>query len=421
MIITIITYGILFILLIIASSFFSGSEVAFFSLKNKDIVKIAPSNLINRNLLILLKNPSRLLITILICNTLVNVSAAVVAAFLTLKIIDYFQTDKIIALLIEIVFVSFVILIFGEITPKVIARKYTLQYARFAAVPISLFAIIFSPFSKVFEYLMQHIKTSLNFQKKSRIITDDDLKQLTEIVNQQGEIDEPIKQLFHRIGELSFLNAKDILVPRMNILAIDMLTPFKRLKEVIRDANSLYIPVYKISIDDIVGVIYSKDVLKIDQTTNDSDTEYILPMVRKPLYIPETKNVIELLKEFQSTKINVAIVMDEHGGTVGMVTLQDILNCISGNSPNTTDAKLIKVIDSKTCLVEGTALIEDVEKILNIKLVDESAEYSTVGGLVLHIAGKIPKRNDKFVYMGVVFQVDEVKHNRVQKIKIMVV
>lgn len=350
-----------------------------------------------------------------------NVSAAVVAAFLTLQIIHYFQTDKIIALLIEIVFVSLVILIFGEITPKVIARKYTLQFARFAAVPISLFAIIFSPFSKVFEYLMQHIKTFLNFQKKSRIITEDDLKQLTEIVNQQGEIDEPIKQLFHRIGELSFLNAKDILVPRMNVLSIDMLTPFKRLKEVIRRANSLYIPVYKISIDDIVGVIYSKDILKIDQTTNDSDTKYILPMVRKPLFIPETKNVIELLKEFQSTKINVAIVVDEHGGTVGMVTLQDILNCISGNSLNTNDAKLIKVIDSKTCLVEGTALIEDVEKRLNIKLVDESAEYSTVGGLVLHIAGKIPKRNDKFVYMGVVFQVDEVKHNRIQKIKITVV
>lgn len=369
----------------------------------------------------MLKNPSRLLITILICNTLVNVSAAVVAAFLTLQIIQYFQSEKIIALLIEIVFVSLVILIFGEITPKVIARKYTIQSARFAAVPISFFAFILSPLSKIFEYFMKHLKKYFHFQKKSRIITEDDLAQLTDILNQQAEIDEPIKQLFHRIGELSFLTAKDILVPRMNLVAIDMVTSLKRLKDVIRLANSLYIPVFNKSIDNIIGVIYSKDVLKIDQSTNDSDTEYMLRILKKPLFIPEIKNIIELLREFQSSKINVAIVVDEHGGTVGMVTLQDIMNCISGDTFKTPDSKLIKAIDSKTYLVEGTALIEDIEKRLNIKLADDSATFTTVGGLVLHIAGKIPKRDDKFVYMGIVFQVYEVKHNRIQKIKITVV
>lgn len=350
-----------------------------------------------------------------------NVSAAVVAAFLTLQIIEYYQSDKIIALLVEIVFVSLVILIFGEITPKVIARKYTLRFARFAAVPISFFATILSPFSKIFEYLMQHIKSFLNIQRKSRIITEDDLKQLTDIVNQQGEIDEPIKQLFHRIGEISFLNAKDILVPRMHVVSIDIHATFGKLQEVIRLANSLYIPVYKTSIDDIVGVIYSKDILKVERTTHASDTEYILPLLRKPLFIPETKNVIELLKEFQSTKINVAIVVDEHGGTVGMVTLQDILNCISGDSLKTTESNLIKIIDSKTSLVDGNVQIKDIEKRLKIRIIDEGAEYSTVGGLVLHLAGKIPKRNDKFVYMGFVFQVEEVKSNRVQKIRITVV
>lgn len=417
----IITYGILFFLLIIASSFFSGSEVALFSLKNKDILNIAPKNFINRRLLNLLKNPSQLLITILICNTLVNVSAAVVAAILTLQIIQYFQSDKIIALLVEIVFVTLVILIFGEITPKVIARKYTLQYARFAAIPISCFTFILSPFSKSFEYLMQQIKSFLNYQRKSRVITEDDLKQLTEIVNQQGEIDESIKQLFHRIGELSFLNAKDILIPRMNVVSIGIHAPLGKLKEVIRIANTLYIPVYQTNIDDIVGVIYTKDILKVERTIPEFDTEYMLPLLRKPLYIPETKNVIELLKEFQTTKINVAIVVDEHGGTVGMVTLQDILNCISGDSLLTTETKLIKIIDSKTCIVDGTALLKDIEKKLNIKILDENAEYTTVGGLVLHLAGRVPKRNDKFVYMGYVFQVEEVKHNRVDKIKFIVV
>lgn len=421
MFLEIFTYSILFFLLIITSSFFSGSEVAFFSLKNKDIVNITPHNYINRRLLKLLKNPSQLLITILICNTLVNVSAAVVAAILTLQIIQYFQSGKIIALLIEVVFVTLVILIFGEITPKVIARKYTLQYARFAAIPITFFTFILSPFAKMFEYLMQHIKSFLNYQRKSRIITEDDLKQLTEIVNQQGEIDEPIKQLFRRIGELSFLNAKDILVPRMNMVAIDIVTSLKRLKDVIRFSNSLYIPVFNKSIDNVIGVIYSKDILKVDQTQNDSDTEYILSILKKPLFVPETKNIIELLREFQSSKINVAIVVDEHGGTVGMVTLQDILNCISNNPLKTTDSKLIKVIDSKTYLVEGTALVKDIEKLLNVKLIDESAKYSTIGGLVLHIAGKIPELYDKFVYRDIVFQVYEVKHNRIQKIKITVV
>ncbi len=419
MILEILTYASLFLLLIIASSFFSGSEVALFSLKNKDIVNISSQNFINRRLLNLLKNPSQLLITILICNTLVNVSAAVVAAFLTLQVIEYFQSHKLIALLIEIVFVTLVILIFGEITPKVIARKYTLQFARFAAVPISFFTFIFSPFSKIFEFLIQKIKSFINYKRRGRVITEDDLKHLTDIVDQQDEIEEPIKQLFHRIGELSFLSAKDILVPRTNIVSIDTSTTLNKLKDIIRNTKSLYIPVYQTNIDNIVGVIYTKDLLKIEDTIHEYDTKYISTILRKPLFIPETKNVVDLLKEFQATKINVAVVVDEHGGTAGMVTLQEILNCISKDSLITFESNLIKVIDNKTYIVEGTALLRDVEKKLNIEIIEENAEYTTIGGLVLHLAGRVPKRNDKFVYKGFLFQVEEVKHNRVQKIKIM--
>lgn len=409
------TYGLLFVLLICLSSFFSGSEVAFFSLNQSTIDKLKKEkSFFSKRILYLINNPSLLLITILICNTIVNVSAAVIAALFIYNLVDLYKLHQTLLILFEIFLVTIILLIIGEISPKIIARKYSIQFARVAAIPITIMAILFYPVSRLFETMTGYFKSIVKVDSKKSALGMDEMSGLSEIIESQSDIDTTTKKLFYNIGELSKITVKEILVSRVDLLAVEVDTPIEDVKEIVVNSHHSFIPVYENNLDNILGVINSSDILKYYY--EDANTKDIRSIINKPLYIPETKEVIGLLKEFQTTRIHIAIVVDEHGGTAGMVTLKDILRYLVGVMEG--DVPKILKIDDSTYLAKGSTPLSEIENVLNIIFDTNEFEITTVAGLILQQIKKIPQKGEYIKYKNLLFLVEEVINNRINKVKI---
>jgi gliding motility-associated protein GldE len=392
----------------------SGSEVALFSLSKSQLKNEDKSGYIQK-IQKLLSNPNKLLATILVANNFINI--AIVILFTQIgNVIFKSIASAFWQFAIEVVVATFLILLFGEILPKIYASRNNLVFSRLVIYPLLLLDFLLTPISSPMQKLSNFIKKKLSF-KKGNI----NLNQISSALDLTSP-DETTKQE-HKIlkGILSFGNTetKEVMRPRLDIHAYSNLLNYDEVLKNIIENNFSRIPVYKDDLDNIIGILYVKDLLPF---LDKKDFDW-LSTLRKPLFIPENKKLDDLMQEFQEKKIHLAIVVDEFGGTSGVISLEDVIEEIVGDISDEfdDDSLLFSKLDNYNYVFEGKTSMKDFYKILNIdsspfdKLKGDS---ETIAGFILEISQSFPKINSKIVFENYTFTIESVDKKRIKQVKV---
>lgn len=400
--------------LIICSALISGSEVAFFSIDpkkwNKKEEKIS-YKLIGK----LLEKPNKLLATILIANNFVNVGIIILSTYITSNVFN-FESAPILKFIIQVVVVTFLLLMLGELIPKVFANQNPLKFARIMARPLMFLNKLFYPLSSVLVHSTSFIEK--RFNSKGYNISVDDLSNVLDIA---GENDTNIeeKRILRSIVEFGNIQVKEIMKSRVDVTAFSINTSFDEVKKEIIKSGYSRTPVYSESFDKIKGILYIKDLLPhLDTTEFEWKT-----ILRSPFFVPEGKMIDDLMREFQQKKIHLAIVVDEYGGTSGIVTLEDIIEEIVGDINDEFDDDGVKFskLDSQNYIFEGKTSINDALKILNLDFdyFDEiKGESDSLAGLILEMKGNIPDVGEVLKFNHLTFKIESVDKRRIKRVKI---
>lgn len=410
---------IILIVLLILSAFFSGSEVALFSLdKNKLHAKNNKLSLRIKYIINLLDSPRRLLVTILVSNTIVNVAASIIAVTLALEVAAKYNFSVEFILTIQIILLTFLILIFGEITPKVWATKYPLGFSKFVAIPLYWLSILIYPVSQILTELIKGMVSKIRFDKRRIVLSDDEINDLADIGHERGTIEENEHEIIQSIVSFKKVIVREVMTPRVDITSISTDSTFDEILNIITSSGFSRLPLYKEDLDEIVGIVYVKDLLPFINTKTKEVS--LTKIARKTMFVPETKLLNDLLQEFQEKKLHMAIVVDEFGGTAGLITLEDILEEIVGEIHDEYDKEEHEIIKNSddSFLVLGKLPVAELNEILENSYIEENADYETVAGLILNHAGNIPKEEYSFILNSVKFTVKEVSNKRIKKVLI---
>jgi putative hemolysin len=402
-------------ILLFFSAMISGSEVAYFSLGPQQI-RALKEHSSRKELLVLslLEKPERLLASILISNNFINVGIVIIASFVTGSLLDFAQSPAL-EFVIQVVVITFLLLIFGEILPKVYANRFAPQFARKMAVPLGILDKAFQPL--IFILVRSTSLVNRRLAKKGQNISMVDLSEAlglaTDVV--QDEMD-----MLEGIVRFSNLEVVEIMKPRTDVVAVDIETDLDTLIRVIIESGFSRIPVYEETSDHVKGILYVKDLLP---HLNQKKKVNWSKLIRDPFFVPESKKINDLLKEFQEKKIHLAIVVDEYGGTEGIVTMEDILEEVVGEITDESDeaAEFYRQIDANTWIFDGKTLLNDFYKIteLDDELLDDvKGESETLAGLLLELKGGFPRRNDMIPCKGLEFTVLGVDQRRISEIKV---
>jgi gliding motility-associated protein GldE len=408
---------VLLFVLLICSALVSGAEVALFSLTRSDIEdnedeKNTPLLIISK----LLDRPKKLLATILVANNFINIGIVILFAYLGNFIFKGLD-NAIVKFLLEVVVITFLILLFGEILPKIYASRNKMKFAIFMAYPLRVLDILFSPLSLPMRSITISIQNKLGKQKSN--LSVDQLSQALELTSEADTTKEEQKILQ---GIVSFGNTdtKQVMRPRIDIFALNINQKYLDIiPEIVANGYSR-IPIYEDNIDTIKGVLYVKDLLPfIDRKQFDWTT-----LIREPFFVPENKKLDDLMTEFQEKKVHLAVVVDEYGGTSGLISLEDIIEEIVGDiSDEFDDEDLIySKLDNNNYVFEGKTALKDFYKI--IKLEDDSifeenkGEAETLAGLILEISKSFPKQGSKITFHDYVFTVEALDNKRITRLKI---
>ncbi len=415
--ISVITGIIILIFLLILSALTSGSELAFFSLSPEDINNIKKEKTKKAGaVLSLYGEPEKLLSTILVVNNLINIGITILSAFLSRRLFE-FSGSQVTRLIIEVVVITFLIILFGDIIPKVYATRNHLSVVYLMAFPLLTLEKIFKPVTSV---LMLSTKLVRNRKLRNKQnISIHDLSDALDLTSGKLEEEEKILKGIVKFGNIT---ASAIMCPRVDVTAIDIKSGFNKVIDVIVKSGFSRIPVYSGSFDNVVGILYAKDILPY---TENPDSFKWQPLIRPPYFVPETKKINELLKEFQVRKIHMAIVIDEYGGTSGIVTLEDILEEIVGDIIDESDEEvsLYEKVDESTYIFDGKVLLNDFYKILDIDgdpFKDVRGDSETLAGLLLELTGKMPEEIETAEYNEFKFVVESADKRRIKKIKVII-
>lgn len=397
----------------------SGSEVAFFSLtpNEKEVLNSfnSKAHLIIKKLL---AAPKVLLATLLISNNFINVTIVILANDIINSIFDFATIPDWLNFSIQVVGITFMILLFGEVTPKVYATKHALELAKIMAKPITLLIKLFKPISSLLIYSTVLIGKSV--KKKGLDVSVEELSQALDLAEDIVD-DNDEHRILKGIVKFGDTNVKQIMKGRVDVVSLEKNTNFKDVISTIINSGHSRIPVYEESFDKIIGLLYIKDLLAHINETADFNWNLLM---RNPFFVPENKKLDDLLKEFQEKKIHLAIVVDEYGGTSGIVTLEDVLEEIVGEISDEfdTDDILYSKLDENTYIFDGKTGLNNIFKIANIEdesIFDEvTKEADTLAGLVIEIAGKIPLKNEKINFKNYSFIVEDSDKRRVKSIKL---
>jgi len=411
-----IVIGFLVILvLLLGSALMSASEVAFFSLGPEDLEKLKTNkDKKSKTVLNLYGNPEKLLSTVLVANNTINIAVVLLAAFLSLRIFD-FSSEPVLGFIINVVIITFVLLFFGEVMPKVYASRNHLLIALFMAYPLVMLQKLFKPVTSLLIFSSSFVKKRSGTQRSN--ISMDDLSDALELTSEDFTEDEKILKGIVNFGNT---NVSAIMCPRIHVTAIDIKSGFDKIVPVIISSGFSRIPVYSGSFDSVKGILYAKDVLPY--TNNPANFKW-QALLRPPYFVPETKKINDLLKEFQTKKIHMAVVIDEYGGTSGIITLEDILEEIVGEITDESDEDelLFRKLDEKTYIFEAKILLNDFCKVVNI---DEElfetvrGESETLGGLILELTGEIPQKDQIIEYGDFVFRIESADRRKIKEIRV---
>ena len=409
---------VLSVLLLGCSGFVSASEIAFFSLSPTDVGKIEENrHAADSKILELKKDSERLLATILISNNFVNVAIIMLLNFFFSKTL-IFGDSRLLEFLFMTVLLTFLLLLFGEIMPKIYSSQHTLSFCRMVAPSFVWIEKLFWPLSSL---LVRSRKLATKVvHKEKRAISVDELEQALELTDKKyiAEEQNMLEGIIRFGGEM----AKEIMTPRMDIVDLDMKTPYPEVLQCIVESNYSRIPVYADSRDNIKGVLYIKDLLP---HLNKPANFRWQSLIRPPYFVPETKMIDDLLGDFQKNKVHIAIVVDEFGGTSGIVTMEDIIEEIVGeiNDEYDEDERQYVRLNANTYVFEAKVLLTDFFRIM--KLDDDffeevEGEADTLAGLLLEIKGEFPERHEVIKYKNYCFEVLEMDDRRILKIKVTV-
>ncbi|MSP84841.1 MAG: gliding motility-associated protein GldE [Flavobacteriaceae bacterium] len=405
----------IFVLLFI-SALLSGAEVAFFSLSSKDLDEASKDDLSKANLIIsLLEKPKKLLATLLVANNFINIGVVILFSYIGK---DLFSTvaSPLIKFILEVIVVTFLILLFGEVLPKVYANRNNLKFAKFIVRPLYILDKLLSPISLPMRAITIYLHEKLGRQKSNFSINQ--LSQALELTSSEGAYYGEQKILE---GIVSFGNTdtKQVMSPRIDIFAIEINESFEKLLQKIIEKGYSRIPIYNDSIDHIEGILFVKDLIPhIDNKNFDWKK-----LLRVPFFVPENKKLDDLLKDFQRMKNHLAIVVDEYGGTSGLVSLEDVIEEIVGDISDEFDAEDLSFsqIDAKNYLFEGKINLKDFYRIINVNetlFEDRKGEAETLAGFLLEIHGNFPKKGHKLTFGNCSFMIETVDKKRIKEIKV---
>jgi putative hemolysin len=402
-------------LLLLGSALISASEVAYFSFRPEDIEKFKNNkNKKSQSVLKLYNMPEKLLSTILVANNTINITIVLLSAFISSKIFD-FSADPVIGFIIEAVVITFLLLFFGEIMPKVYASRNNVATAMFMALPLLILEKLFRPVTALLTLSSAFVKKRTR-TRRSRISMDD-LSDALELTSDELDEDEKILKGIVNFGNI---NVSAIMCPRIHVTAVDIQAGFNEIMPVIISSGFSRIPVYSESFDNVKGILYAKDVLPY---MNNPEMFKWQTLLRPPYFVPETKKINDLLKEFQVKKNHMAVVIDEYGGTAGIVTLEDILEEIVGEitDESDTDEVLYRKVDNITYIFEGKILLNDFYKVLGIEnepFEEVKGESETLAGLILELTGEIPEKDQVVKYRNFSFMIESADRRRIKQIRV---
>tara|TARA_R110002049_G_scaffold37208_3_gene117570 strand:- start:11567 stop:12838 length:1272 start_codon:yes stop_codon:yes gene_type:complete len=413
---SIVSSLILLFILLACSALISGAEVAFFSLTRTDLDKGLEEKSKRMQIISLLLNrPKKLLATILIANNFINIAIVILFAYLGSFLFENI-TSTVIRFVVEVVIVTFLILLFGEILPKIYASRNKVKFATFMAYPLRVLDVVLSPLSLPMRSVTLGIHNKLGKQKSN--LSVDQLSQALELTSEADTTKEEQKILQ---GIVSFGNTdtKQVMRPRIDIFALNIESKYLEILPVIIENGYSRIPVYKDNIDTIEGILYVKDLLPyIDRKQFDWKA-----LLREPFFVPENKKLDDLMGEFQEKKVHLAVVVDEYGGTSGLISLEDIIEEIVGDISDEFDDEDLTYskLDDNNYVFEGKTALKDFYKILNIQneaiFEANKGEAETIAGFVLEISGSFPKRNSKINFENYVFTIESLDKKRIKRVK----
>ncbi|WP_319205178.1 hemolysin family protein [uncultured Ilyobacter sp.] len=409
------TYGqiLLLILLVLLSGFFSASETALTAFKTRNLEEIKhpkAGELLKK----WLKRPNEMLTGILLGNNIVNILGSSIATAITFNILGTNST----AILTATASMTAVILIFGEITPKIVAKNYSAKIAKIVVVPVYYFTLLTIPLIKILMIISKFIGKILGIQihDETLMITAQDIISYVNVGKAEGIIEEEEKEMIHSIFEFSDTTAKEVMTPRTSMFALDAESTINEVWDDVFETGYSRIPVYENGIDNIIGVLYIKDLLNVIKEGK-AETQ-IKNYLKKAYFVPETKSIVEILGDFKRTKVHIAIAIDEYGGTVGIVTIEDLLEEIVGEIRDEYDREeeeIIRPLGDGKYEIDAMIDIETLNKNLDIEL-PESEDYESLGGLVVTELGKVADTGDQIVVNEVSIKVLEVDKMRVSKV-----
>ncbi|WP_024989396.1 gliding motility-associated protein GldE [Segatella albensis] len=409
--------AILAAILLLLSGFASGAEIAYFSLSPQDIEDLSPEKSQNDRLIKILREDSeRTLATILITNNFVNVTIIMLCNFV-LDSLTVFHSEWF-KFFCFTVLLTFLLLLFGEIMPKVYSRQNPLTFCRRSVNGIFFFRKLFWPLSSIL--LKSGVIAEKAAPKEKRLLSVDDLEQALELTDKEEIKDE--QSMLQGIIRFGDETAKEVMTSRQDIVDLDIKSTYQEVLTCIAENNYSRIPVYQNNTDNIRGILYIKDLLP--HLSKGSNFRW-QSLIRPPYFVPETKKIDDLLREFQNNKVHIAIVVDEFGGTSGIVTLEDILEEIVGeiNDEFDEEEKFYSKLNYNTFVFEGKTLLCDFCKILNVdddEFADVEGEADTLAGLLLEIKGDFPSLHEKIDYKHYTFEVMEIEERRISKVKVTV-
>ena len=402
--------------LLFCSALVSGAEVALFSLSQKDIddtLQHHPSK--GKIISELLEKPKKLLATLLVANNFINIGVVILFSYVGHDIFSGI-TSPVLKFIIEVILVTFLILLFGEVLPKVYASRNNIKFAKLIAYPVAGLDKLLSPISLPMRKVTIYLHNKLGKQKTNFSV--DQLSQALELTD-TDETSTEEQKILEGIVTFGNTDTKQVMSPRMDIFALEIDESFKAIYSKIVEKGYSRIPVYRDNIDHIEGVLFVKDLLRhIDKEEFDWKT-----LIREPFFVPENKKIDNLLKDFQSMKSHLAIVVDEYGGTSGLVSLEDIIEEIVGDISDEFDGNNVNYskIDDKNYLFEGKINLKDFYRVIDV---DEDlfeikkGEAETLAGFILEVLGNFPKKDQKIEFENCTFSIEAVDKKRVKQIKV---
>jgi len=410
---------IVILLMLFCSALISGAEVAYFSLTPNDVEDLNQEKSKKALLTLkLLEKPNKLLATILITNNFINIGIIILSTYLTASIFQ-FPENSIMEFMFQIVVITFVIVLFGEITPKVYANRNALWFSKWMSIPLNLSSKLFSPLSYLLTSSTAFIDKRL--KRKKEVVSMDEIAEALELTTETDPNEEEQK-ILKSIVEFGNIDVKEIMKSRVDVVAIEQKLLFEKVIDLVVDSGFSRIPVYKENFDDVIGILYVKDLIPhLDQK---SDFKW-QDLIRSAYFIPETKMINDLLKEFQDKKIHLAIVVDEYGGTSGIVTLEDILEEIVGDITDEfdDDGNIFSVLDDYNFIFEGKISLNDFLKTVKgeIDYFDGvKGDSDSLAGLILELKGVIPSKGEIIKFAPYIFTIESSDSRKIKRIKVQI-